>query len=594
MNSLLIFLIIIIIFSILYLYFRNYQHRKILESFSYESSTPITQSSLSTYYQNNVDKDTQKMPYHGIDYKSNLIPQWTGSWISEDKSISCQIVQLNDQLTITFTNNPIEPNDNNDSNECPPNAYIGLGMLNQNKSIFYLISTICDTYDNEVLQPTPGSTSGVLNGRIFTLYQSGRGRNIKFILKDKLSSYGTSYNNVFTATTSFFPTEINTVLEEIDPCPTGTDPCKITYQGIADDSINGLPYNSCATSVNGDGTCGTDPSCVFYNGTGAVTYNSKTIQKCSENYDINGTLGYISTYGLSRLKDSSKSVCNIGRMFGSDSNYNSTILCYITNVGNVATLNYQFFGTLPSESSLTVQYDVMNKILNTDNRRFSLQSVRKEINSFSMPTQSSSTEDKKELINLLSFTNSVYMNNTAGTVETLLSNSLNTTKNIVSSYIATNSNNNLMPAVWQINQSNSSSSSPSCPFTISTSSLYNTPVKYVQYNLDGTTNLSLFGNGDNQTFLMDNLNLIGSNDRFAIATLNIKTATSLYLIPSQDNNGFSNNSNLVNLSISPEINGKWMIIGFNLSNISDLNKMMHSASRSTFYNMITNSIINNS
>ena len=589
MNSLLIFLIIIIIFSILYLYFRNYQHRKILESFSYQSSTPTTQSSLSTYYQNNVDPDTQKNPYNAIDYASNIIPQWTGIWVSQDRSIRCQIIQINDQLTITFTNDRITTV--NDINTCPPNSYIGLSKLNQNKSVFYLISTICNTYTNPVLQPVPGEVSGVISGRTFTLYQTGK-QNITFSLQSKLTTYGTTYQNALTSSTSFYPTNINSVLEEVDVCPTGTDPCRVTYQGISSDGIlNNLPYNSCATSVNTDGTCSTTPTCVFYDGQGSVTYNGAHVSKCAENYHMNGNIGFVGAYGITNLTNSLKSTCNVARLFGPNA-FNSCILCYISNVGNVATLNYQFFGVSQNESSLTVQYDIMNNILNNQNPGFSLKSVRSEINSYNMPNNNNiqTEEQKEEFMDSLSFTNTIYMNNTAGTIENLLSNSLSTAQNIVNSYIATNSNNSLTPAVWQINQSANNSSLPSCPFTLSTSSLYNTPVKYVQYNLDGTTNLSLFGNGDDQILLMDNVNLIGSSSKFALATLNIKTTTSLYLIPSQDNNGFSNNSNLVNLSTNPEINGRWLIIGFNLSNISQLNSMMNSTSNPTFYNMPTSSI----
>jgi hypothetical protein len=590
MNSLLIFLIIIIIFSILYLYFRNYQHRKILESFSYQSSTPTTQSSLSTYYQNNTDPDTQKNPYNAIDYETNLIPQWTGIWVSQDRSIACQIIQINDQLTITFTNNPITISVEFDA--CPPNSYIGLAKLNQNKSIFYLNSTICDTYTSAVLNPTPGQTSGVLNGGRFTLYQTGK-QNITFLLRSKSTTYGTTYQNALTSSTTFYPTDITTEFDEVDVCRTG-DPCKVTYQGISDSAtqqtLNNLSYNSCATSVNTDGTCSTAPSCVFYYGEGNPTYNNITIPRCSQNYQINGTLGFVGSYAINNLADSSRSTCNVGRLFGTNA-FNSCILCYISNVGNVATLNYQFFGTSPNESSLTVQYDIMNQILNSQNTGFSLNSVRSSINLYSIPSNDVDTEEEiSEFINSLSFTNTVYMNNTVGNVENLLSNSLNTAKNIVNSYIATNSNNSLMPAIWQINQSSNNSSLSSCPFVLSTSNLYNTPVKYVEYNLDGTTNLSLYGNGDNQIFLMDNINLIGTNSRFALATLNIKTTTSLYLIPSQDNNGFSNNSNLVNLTTNPEINGKWLMIGFNLNSLSQLNSMMSSTSNPTFYNMPGNFI----
>jgi hypothetical protein len=160
-----------------------------------------------------------------------------------------------------------------------------------------------------------------------------------------------------------------------------------------------------------------------------------------------------------------------------------------------------------------------------------------------------------------------------------------TCKNTVNTYISnytnnpTISNNNLSPAVWQINLDTSNNVLNSCPFTLSTSSNYNTPAKYVELNSDGSTSLSLFKDGTNQQLMLENINIIkpytsttvSGNTKNAVAiTANIKTNNKLYLVPSTDNRGFSNNSNLVRQVATPDSNGKWLIIGFTSNNLNSL------------------------
>lgn len=225
-------------------------------------------------------------------------------------------------------------------------------------------------------------------------------------------------------------------------------------------------------------------------------------------------------------------------------NFTSCIICYITNIGNVQTLNYQFFGSSSEESSLTVQYDMMNNILN---------GLLTSYRNMSIP-------DNKAI----SFTNCIENIKTPSTqtVQEICENAKYT-------YVPSVSNNNLYPAIWQINIPPSHNNTlNSCSFTLSTSQLYNTVPKYVEFNDDNSTNLSLFNGGIRQELILENSNIIKEGD-VTVITTNIKTNNNLYLIPGSIN-GVSNNSTLVQLASNPEQNSKWLILGFNISNINDL------------------------
>ena len=106
-----------------------------------------------------------------------------------------------------------------------------------------------------------------------------------------------------------------------------------------------------------------------------------------------------------------------------------------------------------------------------------------------------------------------------------------------------------------------------------------TPAKYVEVNSDGSTSLSLFKDGTNQQLMLENINIIkpytsttvSGNTKNAVAiTANIKTNNKLYLVPSTDNRGFSNNSYLVRQVATPDSNGKRLIIGFTSNNLNSL------------------------
>ena len=101
MNSLFVLLIIIIIFAILYLYYRNKQYEKILESFD-----NTTQNSLSTFFQNTVDEDkyqNNRNVYNGNridkdDDSQNNLSAWDGIWHNIGLSIYILVVTKNNNF----------------------------------------------------------------------------------------------------------------------------------------------------------------------------------------------------------------------------------------------------------------------------------------------------------------------------------------------------------------------------------------------------------------------------------------------------------------------------------------------------------------
>lgn len=287
------------------------------------------------------------------------------------------------------------------------------------------------------------------------------------------------------------------------------------------------------------------------------------IPKCKiGDYKLND---YMNSNAFGALSQKTGSTLNICENITAIKKCNSFIICYINNIGNVYTLNYQFFGSLPEESKLTVQSDIMNNLLNSKNHKIGL-----------LPFYRTIIKDNSHLentIKALSFTNCLENNNLPSSSNDRISSSVSCAKKYVSNYIISASNNNLKPALWEINSDIKNNIINSCSIRLNTSSKYNTPKKYVKYNIDGSINLSFFSGGNNEELIMENYTIVQdvnySNTSYIAITTNLKTNDQLYLIPSTES-GFSNNSNLVGLTKSPLENGKWLLIGFNINSINEL------------------------
>jgi hypothetical protein len=446
---------------------------------------------------------------------------------------------------------------------CPENSFVGIAQLNEDRNIFNLTQILCDTYNDSNLNLNINKFSGELKEDIIILYSVDKSMPIQLTKNTKFEhNKGSKYiNNVSSYGNALSIIPDSKIKLEDNLCDTGS-PCMDKSNGLSTTVFNGEHYNACGTPVSkDDNTCASKPNCVFYSPApnGINTCPPPTVKL----YDY---MNFMPSEGLLRHSGNTLNICDYLKMFSSNS-CNSCILCYITNVGDVKTLNYQYFGALSTESSLTTQYDYMYQYLNNSNSHTILPFYRNVINN----------NDVLNAPNALSFTNCLRNNDTAGKYNDQINNALKQAQNYVNKYTAKTTNNKLSPMVWQINNNIQYNLSTSCEFTLSTSINYNTPVKYVEISNDGSTSLSLYQGGSNQKFIFDDAHVINKNELgnnpFIAMTANIRTNNELYLIPQSSTDGFSNNSSIVNLKSAPEINGKWLILGFKLNNLTDQNSI---------------------
>lgn len=582
MNSLFIILTILIILSILYLYYKNKNYKERSESF-----VSTTQNSLSTYYHNTVDNNkfqNNRNIYNGVKIQSFRHFQWNGTWENDSLNIKASFIQLNDKLLIGLGHSSLEKYLNNPATEfCfeEPNTFIGIGQLNKRRNIFQLVKVIMNSYLSKDLTLTEYGLSGEINRNKIKLFSNKKSSKIELYRVSKLTfdlsstrkhKFLTRINKYFTR----YPImKDNRIDLKMYYCEDST-PCKITDQGLGD-AFNGRNFNACGERTSyKNNQCKDKPKCVFYEPApkGFITCNYRLDTDAS----LKGIKDRINFAAINTMHESTKHTlnhCDYLEYFGK-SGFNSVILCYVTKLGHVQTLNYQYFGVLPEESSLTIQSDIMNKLLNLPEGILETQRRIMVLNNVRIGTH--------DIHKALSFTNCVESNRRANTVEKMEDICKYKYINYINSYKESPTNEKLMPAVWSINYKIDKNFTNSCNFILSTSALYNTPVKYAEFNNNGTTNLSLYGGGGSkQNLMFENSKVIDhSPGNFVFMTANIKANNGLYLIPSMEKTGFSNNSGIINLESKPSEDSKWMIIGLQLKSIDNLDVY------TDLHNMITN------
>jgi len=606
MNSLIIPLIFIIIILSSYLIYRNYQEYNVLEKFS-------TQSSLSTYFQNTTDSDdyqTYTNTFNGMNVPLSKINVnkpvgWNGLWLNRDvrPPINAQFLQVNDKLIVVLTTYIINPKQQNTDNSnssivTPPintldtcnNIFIGVASLNKDKKIFRITDIICDS----LTVPSLGIGNKISDMTSETVYFTGKidtsGTPYKITLYPNSTTLNTTleltlnqsfvgFSNEDYPQLSKYMKQISPFLQEnpilpkndsnkstslslfeytVQSCPANTSLCKDTTHGLNDLTyLNDDDFNACCNNDTNKTT-----NC-FLNTRYIDNDNSiNNIPECSKTSNLNYYNNYNAQFYLMGTSGNSLNLCNLLNYFSISGHY--AVLCYVTNLKNVQSLNYQFFGIKPNESSLTLQYDMTN------------QSLQSSLSNNNPPTQKNKG---------LSFTNCLEMSNSTTPTTDCIS---KVNEYITNNILPTNVNNSLLPTIWEINskplnQTQSFNYINSCPFTLKTSSLYNSvQPKYVECNDNGTTNLSLYGGGNNQNLYMQDTTLINdssllgaSPNKYYAVTANIRANNGLYLVPSNTVNGFYNNSTHISLKQSPEPNGKWLILGFTITNnLSELNDII--------------------
>lgn len=569
MNSLFIILTILIILSILYLYYQNKNYKERSESFVSE-----TQNSLSTYYHDTVDNNqyqTNHNIYNGVEVESLRHFKWDGIWENDSLNIKASFIELNDKLLIGLGNSSLQKYLNNPQTEIcfeEPNIFIGVGQLNKSRNIFQLVKVIMNTYLSQDISLVEYGLSGEIYDDKIQLFSNKKPSKIE-LYKISSLTFDTSSRNkhkFLTRINKYFTRypimNDNKIDLKMYYCEDST-PCKITDQGLGD-AFNGRDFNACGRRTSSmDNKCIDKPKCVFYEPApkGFITCNYK-IDSDASLRGIKDRINFAAINTMHESTDHTLNHCDYLEYFGKNG-FNSVILCYVTKLGHVQTLNYQYFGVLPEESSLTMQSDFMNKILNLPNGILEMQRVM-ILNNVKIGTS--------DMHKALSFTNCMETNIHGDTVEKMEEVCKNKYVNYVNSYQESPTNEKLMPAVWSINYNVDKNFTNSCNFVLSTSELYNRPVKYAEFNNDGTTNLSLYGGGGSkQNLMFENSKIIDySPDNFVIMTANIKANNGLYLIPSMEKTGFSNDSGIINLESKPNADSKWMVIGLQLKDINTL------------------------
>ena len=613
-------LLILIVICVYYLVYRNFRDLKTLESFD-------NRNSLSTYFQNTVDSDDYSVPNNSYNYSTpptiTTKSLWNGIWKKTD-GFFVYFLQINDKLVINISNNDLSPENMvanativNNITTCPSNTFLAIGQLNNDRNYFYVSKILCsniNTTGTLTLLNTDHKTSsltGTINTDGSITITDNQTSPITVIL-NKLSDFTHRQNSSLYAQYSSFVTPMpNVITSEIDDeyfiCPQSpikTYPCIYTGRGLTGTITSpGGEINACSTiGVNSDKSCklsstpnpSADIKCVFYSSSKTLSDGTTVLTSCpapTGNYYNN--LNFMSNIALTSMSGSVLQICDYLTYFQASA-CNAVILAYVSNLGDVKTLNYQMFGSMPNQSSLTTQYDVWYDYLNNSSSTVPLgllYNYRKAVSA----SPSSCTKNMISLTNLDQ--NPSTKSATCSKISSYVS-AFNNTAPPNPSYA------NLYPAIWQINVDSSSAynTSNSCTFSLSTHADYNSATKYVEYNsTDNTTNLSLYPGGTQQNLMLENVNIIKKSsstcvseetqiydvpqtaplpslsgspctetgNMFVAMTANIRTSNGMYLEPGLNNSGFQNNSSTIKLVSKPSVNGKWFIYGFNLMGTFD-------------------------
>ena len=562
--------IIFIILCILYLIYRYIQTSKVYESFDNQNQT-----GLSVYFQNTVDSDPfmrNKNSFNSIKpiHRQNNINIWDGIWINKEQNINAQFIQKNEILIISISNYGFDYLNitGKDDKGCTNNFFIGYAKLNNERNFFILTEITCNTYINTNLILEINKFSGRINDNKITLYSEGIAQPTILTLDKPFTNdskdfanykYSTNYittNDPFASAMSTIPDSEFIYEENFCENPDKYQPCIDKAHGLVKIGYNNSPYNACGTRGEG-GLCQDGP-----NNSGICTIaNVDGFARCKKITQVYDYMNFMPSLEISKMINNNMAICNYLNYF-SENKCNSCILAYVENIGNVQTLNYEFNNINKDQNSLTVQNDIINTIINkiflNNYRNLILEGIKNNDSS-----------------NATSFINCFEENKNGNILSDVIETCTEETRNKISSYKESYSNPRLAPAIWELHHTLSSS----CAFSLKTHSNYNIQPKYVECNDDGSTSMSLYKGGKNQNMIFENPVIIKKIDistnptkPFVAFTANIRAHNKLYLLPSPDNAGFNNNSIKVRLGNKALSNGKWLVIGFSLSNLNNLNE----------------------
>ena len=330
-------------------------------------------------------------------------------------------------------------------------------------------------------------------------------------------------------------------------------------------------------------------------------------KKCETVYDMNIKNQSSLTYPFAMKESESKNLlelCNHLEGF-QNGKYNSAIVMYVDNLANVETLDFNFFGIKDGENYLTTKLDMMfpfmnNNILNkyrddiSDEKSLRLTNCIENntgTNNFNtiLTTCKGDYQDVKSKYNQMKSNIEKSKDNYQ---DTMLNKLYNTFGSIKDDIKFKDSNRLLQPTIWTLNFEKNMTNQESipdytndCSFILGTSHMYNKEGRFGKYaefdSANGKTKLNLHQGGNKQKlvlenpYIIDSLEMKSGNDsvnndnnisnEYILMSGNLRTYNpKKYLVPGQGNK-FNNFDKEIYLQNNVKPSGKWVILGFNLT-----------------------------
>ena len=619
------FLIIVICLSLIYLIYINNKENKQLENFNNNSLSSYYQNNIDDdSVVNDIEKNKIDSTTNNI-FKKSI---WNGVYTYDDSfkgKHMCVMIQINKHIIFSLTKMDyvIYTNNNNKSTDlfekkkkkkksCPPYTFIGIGELNDNETLFYLKEIYCNDNNtfkiNDKKPEINKMTANFNNNQIeFTLFNNHK----TTLNKEEDLNYNSSA--VYLLLSSYnVPAPIlkNSVNFNSDICENSyfntTNNLKKCYiKGI------GLPYQKndggwnpygtgCSTLVtkeNGINTCSNtiNNTCFLpINNTKSVTnYEGIKYNECKTDFKIRVK---DKTSVLQPFYETNGNVLDLCKNLShfKDERYNAAILMYVDNLYNVQTLSYNFFGVQDNNSHLTTKYDIMFPFMND----FILKKYRNaltDVNTKNSLLESSlnltnclnKNQNQKDYNKLIESCKNRYDKSNRYYKSMISDLKINQSKYDFNTLIDNNNKLNKvnMPNVWKLNFNTPSDYTNSCSFSLSSSSFYEKESQFVKYPefypMEGKTKMGLFKDSNNQKLVLENAYVIDSSDNylpssvdsenisndFILLSGNLKTnQPKKYLLPGNNSNSLNNFGNEIYLSDKLKTNGKWLVMGINLTN----------------------------
>lgn len=116
---------------------------------------------------------------------------------------------------------------------------------------------------------------------------------------------------------------------------TNSTPCKVNNMGLGQ-AFDNMDINACGIPTSGlNNICKDTPQCIWYS---PAPSGYKTCEFTKTAFDYSNFAGINAMYNLN---NNNLSICDQIKFFGKNG-FNSAILCYVSNLGEVQTLNYEF------------------------------------------------------------------------------------------------------------------------------------------------------------------------------------------------------------------------------------------------------------